>query len=274
MNTRIHVSVGMPSRECASRAKRARRCEKVAYEQGIYKKMKSQRGASLPLALLLFLICAMAASIVLSASTAAAGRASQLAETDQAYYSVTSAVNLFRDELTGADGQGHPVTVAVKYSSAAGTGSPYQVLVSTDGTVSYGTYNLLERAAVCLLLGGAAASNDAAQTVAQSYFATAGVWANWPSWDDIKAHTIATYDLQHASSDIDTSELNIKVEANIDGDGNLVLTFSKTSDEGVTLALFNMTCDLDLSFDEVKVSDTETIKYATVTWTPAAVEKG
>ena len=250
----------------------------MAYEQGIYKKMKSQRGASLPLALLLFLICAMAASIVLSASTAAAGRASQLAETDQAYYSVTSAVNLFRDELTGADGQGHPVTVAVKYSSAAGTGSPYQVLVSTDGTVSYGTYNLLEREAVNLLLGNSAKDNNAAQTIAQGYFATKGNWADWPSWDSLNAPTDLShalhFDLQHTSTDIDTSELNIKVEANIDGDGNLVLTFSKTSDEGVTLALFNMTCDLDLSFDEVKVSDTETIKYATVTWTPAAVEKG
>ncbi len=237
-------------------------------------RLKSRRGASLPLALLLFLICAVAASIVLSASTAAAGRASNLAETDQAYYSVVSAVNLFRSELTREDGQGHQVTVAVKAEKASGSSASYQVLVSTDDEVSYGAYNLLEQAAVCLLLGNTASSSDDAQTVAQSYFGTAGNWDEWPSWDDIRAHSLAEYDLKHVASGIDTSALDIKVAASISGNGDLVFTFSKTSEDGATLALFNMTCDLDLSFDEVVVSDTETIKYAVVTWTPSAVEKG
>ena len=68
---------------------------------GIRTKLNSQRGASITFALLLFLVCAVVGSVVLTAGTAAAGRMSKLAEMDQRYYSVTSAAQLLRGMVEG-----------------------------------------------------------------------------------------------------------------------------------------------------------------------------
>ena len=65
------------------------------------KKLKSNSGASLSLALLLFVVCAVVGSVILAAVTAGSGRMSKLAEMDQRYYSVTSAAELLRDTLDG-----------------------------------------------------------------------------------------------------------------------------------------------------------------------------
>ena len=62
-------------------------------------KIKSQRGASITFALLLFLVCAVISSIVIVAATAVGGRASKMAELDQRYYSVNSAAEYLRDVL-------------------------------------------------------------------------------------------------------------------------------------------------------------------------------
>ena len=51
-------------------------------------KLTSNKGASITYALLLFLVCAVVASIVLTAGTAASGRMSKISEMEQRYYSV------------------------------------------------------------------------------------------------------------------------------------------------------------------------------------------
>ncbi len=68
----------------------------------IKKKLQSERGASITFALLLFLVCAVVGSAVLTAGSAAAGRMSKIAENDQRYYSVNSAARLLID-LVEAD---------------------------------------------------------------------------------------------------------------------------------------------------------------------------
>ena len=60
-------------------------------------KLKSQSGASITYALLLFLVCAVVSSVILAAGTAASGRISQAVETDRRYYAVTSAARLLKD---------------------------------------------------------------------------------------------------------------------------------------------------------------------------------
>jgi len=72
-------------------------------------KIKSQRGASITFALLVFLVCSMVSIAVVVAGTAAAGRMSQRAETDQRYYAVASAVELLCDDFKGK-------TVTVEYT--------------------------------------------------------------------------------------------------------------------------------------------------------------
>ncbi len=84
----------------------------------------------MPLALLLFLICALLSSVVLAASTAMSGRHSQLAETDQRYYSVVSAAQLLREDFDGK-----PVTVTLVQEKNVTTTTTYRA----DGTTVSGT---------------------------------------------------------------------------------------------------------------------------------------
>ena len=72
-------------------------------------KIKSQMGASITFALLLFLVCAVVSIVVVVAGSAAAGRMSQRAEADQRYYAVTSAVELLCNDFKG-------MKVKVEYS--------------------------------------------------------------------------------------------------------------------------------------------------------------
>ena len=70
------------------------------------RKIKSSRGASLSIALFLFLICSVLGAVLLTAATTASGRLADLAEMDQRYYAVTSAAELLAKELTK-----EPVTI-------------------------------------------------------------------------------------------------------------------------------------------------------------------
>lgn len=67
----------------------------------VSKKLSSNDGVSLSIALLLFLVCAIVASVILTAGTAAAGRLSKKAELDQKYYLVNSAADILAEELEG-----------------------------------------------------------------------------------------------------------------------------------------------------------------------------
>lgn len=71
--------------------------------QAIRNKLKTQKGASITFALLLFLVCAVISSVVIVAATTAAGRMSQLPQMDQRYYAVTSAANLLKSEIDGKE---------------------------------------------------------------------------------------------------------------------------------------------------------------------------
>ena len=66
-------------------------------------KIKSQRGASITFALLLFLVCAIISSIVIVAATAAAGRMSGQVDMDGRYYAVTSVASKLKTEIEGKE---------------------------------------------------------------------------------------------------------------------------------------------------------------------------
>ena len=78
----------------------------------IRKKLSSSSGASLSIALLLFLVCAVLGSVILKSGTAASGRVADLAKSDARYYSVTSAADLLADVMTKtSDGKDRVVTI-------------------------------------------------------------------------------------------------------------------------------------------------------------------
>lgn len=58
-----------------------------------------ERGASILIALFYFLLCAMIGSVVLTAATVVTGQLVALEKSQQAYYSTTSAAELFRDAI-------------------------------------------------------------------------------------------------------------------------------------------------------------------------------
>lgn len=70
-------------------------------KKSVSAKLKSNTGASVAVALLLFLICAVIGAVVLAAGSASAGRLSRLAEFDRKYYAVSSATELLKKELDG-----------------------------------------------------------------------------------------------------------------------------------------------------------------------------
>ncbi len=72
-------------------------------------KLRSEKGASITFALLIFLVCAVVSSAVIVAASTAGGRMSTLEEMDQRYYAVTDACEQLCDIF---DGQ--TVTVTVK----------------------------------------------------------------------------------------------------------------------------------------------------------------
>ena len=95
-------------------------------------KIESQKGASITFALLLFLVCSVVSIVVVVAGSAAAGRMSERAETDQRYYAVTSAVELLCDDFKG-------MKVTVEYSAKVGetpSESAFEVTGISDGNGS------------------------------------------------------------------------------------------------------------------------------------------
>lgn len=67
-------------------------------------KLKSQTGASFSIALLLFIVCVVISSILIAAATVSAGQFANQGKSDQRYYAVTSAAQVFRDSLGGENG--------------------------------------------------------------------------------------------------------------------------------------------------------------------------
>ncbi|OON87365.1 hypothetical protein BXO88_03570 [Oribacterium sp. C9] len=63
------------------------------------KKLKSNSGATLMMALLFFAICAVTGSMILLSATATAGRLSVMRDTDQNYYAVRSATKFVEKQL-------------------------------------------------------------------------------------------------------------------------------------------------------------------------------
>lgn len=90
-------------------------------------KLKSRRGASITYALLIFLICAVASSIVIVAGSAASGRMANVPQSDQRYYAVTSAAELLKGEIDGKT-----VVITKKVTKGAGKGGADVVDYSAD----------------------------------------------------------------------------------------------------------------------------------------------
>lgn len=67
----------------------------------VQRKLHDRSGATLTVALLFFIMCSAAGSVILAAATTSTGRLTELQASDQNYYAVVSAAKLIRDEIDG-----------------------------------------------------------------------------------------------------------------------------------------------------------------------------
>lgn len=76
-----------------------RRFERVVRADRTSVSARGERGASITIALLLLLVCALLTSIILAATSGVTGRHIQLGERDQHYYGAVSAAKLLKQEI-------------------------------------------------------------------------------------------------------------------------------------------------------------------------------
>lgn len=90
-------------------------------------KLRSRRGATLMAALLFFLVAAVCGSIILAAATATLSRMTTQAEDARAYYSLTSAAQLVRDDFLNSHW-----TITVTKTDPADTKDKYTYEIAED----------------------------------------------------------------------------------------------------------------------------------------------
>lgn len=97
-------------------------------------KLQSKRGASIMLALLLFLVCILAGVAALTAASANMGRHSYMRETQQKYLAVSSAAKLIREQLNGME-----LTCEYTYNPISAYDDTFEKFIVTSGTLVKGT---------------------------------------------------------------------------------------------------------------------------------------
>ena len=175
--------------------------------QAIKNKISSQRGASLTFALLIFLVCAVVGSVVLTAGTAASGRMSKVTEMDQRYYSVNSAARLLTDTIKDKS--------VVVIETKPNDGSPAQYRYEDGDTYSTDSFESIVKEAADYCVHNAV-------------------------WDEL--NKIYTYtprkDYTYTISVGDKDDLTATVKEEITDRGNLVLTVqNKNTDDDYAIKL-------------------------------------
>ena len=247
------------------------------------RKIKSSRGASLSIALFLFLICSVLGAVLLTAATTASGRLADLAEMDQRYYAVTSAAELLAKELTkdpvkitqtktvnrrvetiGPDDD--PKTViryAVTYKTNVNGNTESVILsandtepVSTDGTRPDGEMSFLTARAFELMFGDKKCNTEAALDYSFKNSVFAGQ-------DSPKSFDMA---FSSADGNLAVEHLAVDVSYQMMRSGALILTVTNKTGEPYTLKM-----TLTPKFTENKTSrgaweESITTNEATVQW--------
>lgn len=99
--------------------------------------LKSRRGASIILALIIFLLCALAGASALIMASANAGRYSHSEDDQQPYYSVTSAAMLMIDLMDGATYESAPIEYVYERTWRFKEGTTGSVLPDHPQTEKY-----------------------------------------------------------------------------------------------------------------------------------------
>ena len=198
-------------------------------------KLKSQTGASITFALLLFLVCAVVGSAVLVAGTAAAGRMSKIAEMDQRYYAVNSAARLLADTI-----QEKPLEI-VKKETAEG------LVYTIDGEIF--------------------SESDSSNSSITSIPIEAAYWLGYLREGKISESKILKLILSTNDTDLKNS-IEVKIDETINPDGSLIFEIrNATSGTDTSQYGLRMSFGLDKQEnDNLNMQKKEHVLTTTLQW--------
>lgn len=196
------------------------------------RKLRSRSGASITLALLFFLICAVLCSVIIASATAAAGRMAQAAEMDQRYYAVTSARELMKDLIH----QKRVTIVTVTTSSAtttytqSGTGYVAGTPVSS-GSASSQTYLISDKEVSEITSSDCTdttkVENVTPTTIPQD--AAINLFNNHPiSFRDSRSFSLSSTAPMLSALGTERDPLAVTIEEELDSDGTITLLVHNT----------------------------------------------
>ena len=263
------------------------------------RKLRSRRGASLLVALLLFFMSTVACALILAVGTAAAGRRRDTAEADKAYYAVLSAAELFRDTLekqkvtiekvktsawTVKAGQDGKMDLdSVTYSFFYGwidnnTPEDTSALYDSQKSLAGMPPSILRDEVWGLSVGGVTAGELEHYEDKQ-----AAAWAYQPLPGSAAVSERSVW--MHVTSEDGAGELaRVRVTAGkVDASGNMSFTFTAFGGtEAVEVAKVAFNCRIKMTpderpaesgFDAIKKSYTEReTKTVTFTWVPGPIQ--
>lgn len=178
---------------------------------GAGKKLHSRSGASLLFAILVFMLCILAGTAALTAAAANSGRYSHLVDEQQKYLSVSSAVRVMKDEITGM--------------TFTATVDATETKITTGATPSATTTTTKYDAS-----SGSITSSDVGK-VFEDYFNS--IVSN--KYDSSKALSVAVDETFTISGVDDMKDVTVNVKA--DERYNITMTFS-VGDEYKTVVTF------------------------------------
>ncbi len=224
----------------------------------IREKLRSRKGASLIFALLAFLVCAVIGTVVIAAASASGGRVKDMAAMDQRYYAVTSAAELFKEELNNQSfsfervheeeyktvtiyskaGDGSLNTPEPVPDESGKTGEVYrwkmgsvEITSETGDAQRLSLRNdcLLSEAAMRFVFGGLV-DNAFPWNLQTMFDAVPGVTAYPPATGSDSGQWTMNLTAKKGSENVES--LNVLVTAVMREDGNFEITFTNAKEDG------------------------------------------
>jgi len=234
------------------------------------RKMRSDSGASIIFALLIFLLCGVVAAVILGAATAAAGRLSGTAEMDQRYYAVTSAAELFL-EMVNEEG-----TVTVVRTKTTETQTQTYYINTEDGMAQQGDPVVTEATVFQASMNGVNLLDGADATLLQKLAlhmvfgvdrgigeAVLGSTFQREVFDSTAEQGFTLkMELETAQLDADTlAALEVDVSGKLKADGTLELVFSNANGDDKYALVLVFAADVEQhSFEKIEEKNPEIVR--------------
>ena len=227
----------------------------------VKKKLRSQKGASITFALLLFLVCAVLCSVILMAATTSSGRMAKMAETDQRYYAVTSAAELLKNQF-----KEHPTVSIVNIKQTETTTTYTNGTASTAaGTPVVTEYIVADKTATEILESDYKEDNKLTESAAQDTIQKDAAKSFYYNTGTLPQRTLTLSSEFYEGAGLDYDALTVEILERMEADGKIVLTMYNKYKGKDTPSTNGSRYKLELSFgaDQSVSKDTKTKNIST-----------